>query len=232
MILFSFRLSFSHLLLSKADEYMEAVVGPYFSNDFIGLRELIDSLFTNKDDNSQTQVCRIDTETIANPFSLFLCHVTSDPVLQTASSWDRLILKRELSNYLHAYATQVKDSAHFSDWLQRANYKTKDSDSDTGTGSNGVSKETSTATTDTFFHWLRTTLANHTACPYAFAFVGCLLSSALGRAKECFPSVCQKYFANAACRHLPTMFRMYNNYGSVNRDSEGGNLNSVDSPEC
>lgn len=55
---------------------MEAVVGPYFSNDFIGLRELIDSLFTNEDDNNQTQVCRIDTEMIAKPLSRFMCHVT------------------------------------------------------------------------------------------------------------------------------------------------------------
>lgn len=95
-----------------------------------------------------------------------------------------------------------------------------------------ASQKTSTATTDTFFHWLRTTLANHTTCPYAFAFIGCLLSSSLGRGKECFPRVCQKYFANAACRHLSTMCRMYNDDGLVTHDSEERNLNSVDFPEC
>ena len=54
----------------------------------------------------------------------------------------------------------------------------------------------------------------------------------LGRGKgDCFKTVTQKYFANDLCRHLATMCRMYNDYGSVRRDRVEDNLNSVDFAE-
>ncbi|KAL1626218.1 hypothetical protein SLS54_003053 [Diplodia seriata] len=111
--------------------------------------------------------------------------------------------------------------------------KTSSSTSSTSTSS------TFTSPTASFFTWVRSTSADHTSCPYSFALVCAMLGSGGGggggstnkEEEDCFPLVSQKYFAADLCRHLATMCRMYNDYGSVRRDRVEGNLNSVDFAE-
>lgn len=82
-----------------------------------------------------------------------------------------------------------------------------------------------------FFRWVRNTSADHTSAPYTFHFVSCLLSSWVENGGDCFPSTLDKYYSAAMCQHLAAMCRMYNDYGSVIRDRDEGNVNSVDFPE-
>jgi hypothetical protein len=80
----------------------------------------------------------------------------------------------------------------------------------------------------TFFNWVRTTSADHTSCPYSFVFYLCLVGE--GRGSLSF-NMQQLYALEDACRHLAAMCRQYNDLGSVLRDKEERNLNSINFPE-
>ena len=120
-------------------------------------------------------------------------------------------MMRQLRIFLHAHVTQSEDNAKFINGAR---------------DTNGVRSFAN----DTFFQWVRTTSADHTSCPYSFSFVSCLMS-ALNNGQECFPTASEKYLAEDMCRHLATMCRMYNDYGSVSRDEAENNLNSINFPE-
>jgi len=122
---------------------------------------------------------------------------------------------RELRTFLHAHVAQNEDNARLASRKQKPNQNEDTHNSLTG---------------QTFFQWVRTTSADHTSCPYSFSFVSSLLSAHADGA-ECFSTVSEKYFAADLCRHLATMCRMYNDYGSLARDQAECNLNSVDFPE-
>jgi hypothetical protein len=66
-------------------------------------------------------------------------------------------------------------------------------------------------------------------CPYAYELLLCLLSD--GSGNDTFPSAEQKYYSAACNRHLSTLCRMENDYGSVPRDRLERNLNVIDFPE-
>ena len=83
-----------------------------------------------------------------------------------------------------------------------------------------------TAMTQTYHEWVRTTSADHTSCPYSFEFFRCLVASDTG--KDCFTGPLAQYLSQDVCRHLATMCRQYNDYGSMARDREEHNLNSMD----
>ncbi|KAH8836246.1 hypothetical protein RJ55_10009 [Drechmeria coniospora] len=83
----------------------------------------------------------------------------------------------------------------------------------------------------TYFDWVRTTSADDTSCPYSFEFFRCLVSSSICAGTDCFPGMRAQYLGQAASRHLATMCRQYNDYGSMARDLEEHNLNSVNFAE-
>jgi hypothetical protein len=69
--------------------------------------------------------------------------------------------------------------------------------------------------------------ADDTSCSYSFAFYMALCTHVLGtRQAAANPST--EYLFNALCESLATMCRMYNDYGSLARDSDEGNLNCID----
>lgn len=201
---FLFDLMVISFLNFQVDEYMEAVAGPSFAGELDELRGLIDYLITN--DQARSNNYRSG---VSAPLARFVSYILEHPATAHASNWDRENLKRELRIYLLAHVKQTEDNIELDGQLQEGLVKAR----------------------DTFFHWVRTTSADHTSCPYAFAFVSCSLSSSLCGGAPCFPTVRQKYFANAACQHLATMCRMHNDYGSVQRDASEGNLNSINFPE-
>ncbi|RAH55100.1 Ent-kaurene synthase [Aspergillus piperis CBS 112811] len=83
-----------------------------------------------------------------------------------------------------------------------------------------------TAMSQTYHEWVRTTSADHTSCPYSFEYFRCLVASDTG--KDCFTGPLAQYLSQDVCRHLATMCRQYNDYGSMARDREEHNLNSID----
>ena len=90
-----------------------------------------------------------------------------------------------------------------------------------------------------FYTWVHSTGADSISCPFSFAFLTCLTSASsrdlnrklIGLASDCFGSVRQKYLAQELSSHLATMSRLYNDYGSLERDRLEANINSINFPE-
>ena len=146
----------------------------------------------------------------------FITPFKTHPAVLRASPNDRLALLHELETFLHAHITHNSDSRH------------RNSHSTSNSNSNSNPSEPNTAP-KSFHSWVRSTSADHTSCPYSFAFYICLIAPKAGA--DCFASARAKFYAQDTVRHLASMCRMYNDYGSVRRDREEGNLNSVDFPE-
>ncbi|KAG8631511.1 hypothetical protein KVT40_000651 [Elsinoe batatas] len=83
----------------------------------------------------------------------------------------------------------------------------------------------------TLFQYVRSTGGDHVACAYSLSFMLCLISSSLCDGGEVFRTAEEKYLAAAAARHLTTMCRIYNDYGSLARDTAERNVNSMHYPE-
>ncbi|GBF67142.1 copalyl diphosphate synthase [Trichophyton mentagrophytes] len=215
----------------QADEFLEAVAGPQYTSRTPELRQVIDTLFSGKSSNSEflrgvkrpypeedeehrngNNGKSQNNREVVLPLTKFTTFVLNHPSVKSASAWDRNGLRRRLKEFLLAHVTQIEDNTRFQ--LEHPS-------------SGGVY---STAT-DSFSHWVRTTSAEHTSCPYSFQFVSCLLGASLGQGKDCFGTAEEKYMATSVCNHLSTMCRMYNDYGSVARDKAEGNVNSVNFPE-
>ncbi|KAL9107341.1 MAG: hypothetical protein Q9187_008442 [Circinaria calcarea] len=145
--------------------------------------------------------------------SRFVNHVLEHPASLSAPSAVRSLLAFELSRFLLAHLAQIRDNFRF-----------------------GAQAVTPTLSAPTFFssprtpyfEWVRTTSADHTSCPYSFVFFTCLIAPS---GLSCFTGVEQHYFLQALYRHLATMCRQYNDYGSIERDRLEQNLNSVNFPE-
>lgn len=140
------------------------------------------------------------------------------PHLQQASSSDRMHLRSELQTFLLSHIAQIEDNARFSAQEPRS--------------------QSSTAiflpTRSSYYEWAHTTGADSVSCPFSFAFFTCLLGSSLRQSRhpaDCFSSVHQSYLARDLCGHLAVMSRLYNDYGSLARDREEANVNSVNFPE-
>lgn len=218
----------------QADEFMEAVAGPLFEGRLSDLRQLINDLMQDKagqtladsnGSNSSKSNGHVPSGTDVDPHTAsyehvfttlarFVTYVAKHPAVVASSPWDRKVLRQQLRTFLLAHVAQTEDSTRFAE--------------QTGQKHKFCSPDTPFST------WVRTTSADHTSCRYSFAFVGCLLGSTLvpkGGGGDCFPSAAEKYLAAASCGHLATMCRMYNDIGSVARDRDEGNLNSVNFPE-
>ncbi|KAI0456306.1 Ent-kaurene synthase [Xylaria acuta] len=81
----------------------------------------------------------------------------------------------------------------------------------------------------TFFNWVHSTSADDTSCPLSFIFYSCVTRQQTGA--DIFTTPRAAYVAEDMCRHLSSMCRMYNDYGSAVRDRAEGNLNSLNFPE-
>lgn len=238
----------------QADEHMEAVAGPAFADDLGQLRHIIDAIchrYSSYQDDGQDDphiaagcspaaaggldidiankmALAAEQQTAVDPLLRFVKKVLRSPRIVAASPPDRRDLATELRIFLQAHVTQHADNSRFRQQQQLQPPRAR---------RHAIYQDPQ----DPFSRWVRTTSADHTSCPYSFAYATCLLSSSSppppaprqvgGGEGDCFPAVAEKYFAAAVCRHLATMCRMYNDYGSIRRDAAERNLNSVNFPE-
>ncbi|KAI1454031.1 Copalyl diphosphate synthase [Annulohypoxylon moriforme] len=211
----------------QADEFMEAVAGPSYTGNLDGLRNLINGIINSVQgtkiitngvelpshlNGEATPNGSTEEDDVSAGLTRFIEYVLNHPLVTSASLWSRKSLKWELGTFLRAHVSQTEDNLRF-------------------ISDNQQSGDVYSSASGTFFQWVRSTSADHTSCPYAFSFVSCLLSSLLANSEDCFATAGEKYLAADVCRHLATMCRMYNDYGSVLRDEAEGNLNSVNFPE-
>ena len=156
---------------------------------------------------------------IESVLSRFTHYIFTHPSVLHSPSTTQHQLRTSMATFLHAHVTQISDNARFSRQPRLAAPDTI----------NASPRPTIFATpTSAYYTWVRSTSADHTSCPYSFLFFACLIAKP---GEEAFESGKAKYLAHDLCRHLATMCRMYNDYGSVARDEEEGNLNSMNFPE-
>lgn len=248
----------------QVDEYMERVVERDFGNSLDDVRMLIQQLFieVSQESNGSSQRdekpteflnkseagslisnskapsqgdCdaakeQASTEDIRTMLRRFVKHILRHPAVLSSPKTLQARLAWELKTFLLAHVTHAEDN-------QRLRAQSGSAASDPS----GNERDFAGAPTQfnepgrTFYHWVRSTSADHTSCPFAFIFFNCLLHVADSRAGQGHSSILASartaYLAEDTCRHLASLCRMYNDLGSVARDADEGNLNSTCFPE-
>ncbi|KAL8924394.1 MAG: hypothetical protein Q9172_002696 [Xanthocarpia lactea] len=219
-------LMFLSVLNYQADEFMEAMVGVQFGHDLECIRNIITRACRQGSqvngragrENGELAPELLSGEKTAKVLSVkgveeilerFVDYVSNHPRVLNSPRSLRLQLSFELEKFLLAHVQQIDDN-------QRRSSET----------SNGAASYPKAQRT--YFDWVKNTSADHTSCPYSFVFWACLISEP---GENCFPNVKAMYLAQDMNRHLATMCRQYNDYGSVARDRTEGNLNSIDFEE-
>ena len=171
-----------------------------------------------------------DLVTIKAVLGRYMAIMLHNPAVLKAPQKMRNELGRELKDFLLAHIQHALDNARFS---------TEPAEKPPRACSNGTGPHASAeggrirqfkSPGYSFHKWANDISANHTSCPFSFVFFQCLSSRqdhhSTGRlgAKTA-------YLAENACCHLASLCRMYNDSGSLARDYDEVNLNSVNFPE-
>lgn len=169
------------------------------------------SMLRRGDHHKQCKSMEFDQ--IVGKFRQFAKYYMKHPETLRASIYDQEQLRLDLLDYLLAHLTQINDNADLREQDIPDTHATKVFHSSRGS----------------FFDWIRSTSGNHTAGPFAFSFFLCLFGPGDGR--DSLETVEVKYIAQDVSRHLASMCRLYNDWGSVLRDRDEDNLNSIQFPE-
>lgn len=177
------------MLNYEVDEFMKALAGVNYAQYIQELRHLIDDVIfsiskeseacangtvhglTNESDMNMRVnkhhpgIPESQREEVMQPLRRFVTSALSYPSILSASAWNRKNMICELRIYLQTHVTQSEDNM----LLKYINF------------TDGIMRET-------FFRWVRKTLADHTSAPYTFISVSCLLSSWIENEKDCFAS--------------------------------------------
>jgi aphidicolan-16beta-ol synthase/syn-copalyl-diphosphate synthase len=228
------------MLIYQSDEYMEGVIGKCFKHNLTPIKRIIRRLCRPPLDLSEApqEVLAIHNQEAFTPeasspiepdlkeadvalaeveqtLSRFVSYFLDHPKVKQASVHDQALAYCKLRDFLLAHCTQIEDNTRLSQQQQPWNKATATALA--GTGGR------------TYHEWVNTTSAEHTSCPFSFYLVACHAHPRDG--SDFFAGAQQKYVAESLCRHLATMCRQYNDFGSVARDRSEGNLNSVNFPE-
>lgn len=237
------------MFVYQVDEFMESVVEKECGNNLEAVKTVVHRLCSDPSYNSKSVVNSSnfteDRDGI-NGHSISLGKVNDilgrfvsyfrHPAVESSPAHLHTRVSQELETFLLAHITHAEDNLR----LQ------KQGDDVPGTSSpshliqrppssNGALPVTNEGIPPpylnpgrTFFNWVRSTSADHTSCPLSFAFYSCIAKQG---AINIFSTPRVAYVAEDMCRHLSTMCRMYNDYGSVVRDKAEVNLNSLNFPE-
>lgn len=149
-------------------------------------------------------------EEVTLVLSTFISHILQHPSIQNAHVSLRRWLQYELKTFLHAHITHISDCVGLS------------------LPEGMSSSRTIQAPPSTYYNWVRGTGADHTSCPYSFVFYLCLCVPV---GENPIASAHQRFLLEDACHSLATLCRQYNDFGSVARDRQEENLNSINFPE-
>ncbi|PVH96124.1 hypothetical protein DM02DRAFT_731392 [Periconia macrospinosa] len=142
----------------------------------------------------------------------YMKDVLFHPEVRSASRFDRENVRMELRDFLLAHIIQMEDNARLPA---------------------GSTLVTLSPPRTSFYTWSRSTGSQHTSALLSFAFYSCLLTSGKGAKgrQDCFPGALLKYHASDLASHLAVMSRLFNDWSSIQRDLEEGNVNSLHFPE-
>ena len=222
----------------QVDEYMEAVVAAHFGDQLDEVEMVIDNILTpnavqvrrkrcrssspdaqetarpaadtpprSDDGSNSVKEASMPLQTIETVLRSYVDHVLKHAKVTTSPLAIKSHLRSELQAFLLTHVAQIKHS------MRMCLKPTTEHAFNPGIS---------------YYRWVRSISGDHTSCPFSFVFFSCLISPP---GKACFKTSKQRYLAQDMCRHLSTMCRQYNDYGSVARDREEKNLNSIDFAE-
>ncbi|OCK76819.1 hypothetical protein K432DRAFT_264366, partial [Lepidopterella palustris CBS 459.81] len=219
------------MLNFQADAYIEKVVGKKFGKNLEIVRKVIDNVCTpseyqnasitningfHEEDlptEGTTAMMNVshedhapDLREIKEVLSRYANFVLGHPSVRRSKPGMQSRVRKELAIYLHAQVTSIDDN------LRLAKSRT----------------DPDFQSVSSLYEWVRTTGADHTSCPYSFAFFQCLITPA---GKDCCSTVPQSYLMQDLGRQLATSCRMLNDYGSIARDQADCNFNCIDCRE-
>ncbi|ORY11849.1 hypothetical protein BCR34DRAFT_483610 [Clohesyomyces aquaticus] len=206
------------LLMYQIDEFMESVVGGEAMVEDLesATKTLKNSNGTmtpvspNAGTHSPSRLTPLSSPPTSNPHNeilttlqTFKSHILTSSSLLRSPPWLPLWLRQELSTFLLSHISQLEASRSHSP--------------------SPTKPQPSTYTT-----FLHLTSAPSTSCPFSFPYYLSLLPS-----PQTTPlaSGLPRYLAQSLISHLANMCRQHNDIGSLARDRDEGNLNSVDFAE-
>ncbi|KUI56675.1 Copalyl diphosphate synthase [Cytospora mali] len=170
----------------------------------------------------------------------FVARILRHPAVLSSPSGLQTRLAFELETFLLAHITHSQDNYRLrAQWKINGDSSLHPQRSDTRAYAQGSPGTQYREPGRTFYHWVRSTSADHTSCPFSFVFFNCLVHDAAAASSDTsqpnhggiLASARTAYLAEDACRHLASLCRMYNDIGSVARDADERALNSVNFPE-
>lgn len=200
----------------QVDEFFDGVVSNGDLKAISELRYTIESLFSKRGSSKQQNGVKNGQKNgtgkglmtdFYEQLDEFCQFVLSYPRIQNASTRDKTQLELELKAYLLAHTQQCEDSIR----LRRLNSK-------------GISSGPNTS----YIRWVQTIATDHLSSRYAFAFLTCLLGN---NEEDYLPNAEVRYIAQDCCTHLSVVCRMFNDYGSLDRDLQEAHMNSLFFPE-
>lgn len=211
------------------DEYMESNVIHFSADEFAQFRNAMGELSASDREEidfgvKQTTESPAKTKDLSprstrlegaiSVFTQFMDDVLGYSNVCNASLSDRFELRLETVKYLLYHITQSEDNIRFSKQQHAPGRNTK------------------FLTPRMPYHtWVHTIGAGHVSGPFAFAFLTCLLGGSVRKGCDCFGTITQKLIAFKMNSHIGSFCRIYNDYGSVSRDREEFNINSINFPE-
>ncbi|KAI1345533.1 hypothetical protein F5Y01DRAFT_323101 [Xylaria sp. FL0043] len=245
------------ILNFHADEYMEGFIEKYFAKDLNSVRQIVEHLFVDVHANMQNdprtatqsgwqnpnrQATDIKNNVLHNALeyrpslqdvrdvlSRFVRQILGHPAVLSSPARLQTRLAFDLKIFLLSHITQAEDNCRLRAGLS------VDSDFESRDARRGDYHRPGRS----FYRWVRDVSADHTSCPFSFVFFECLVHAAPScpvqtRTIENTDTMYRArtaYLAEDTCRHLASLCRMYNDYGSLARDVEEHTLNSVNFPE-
>lgn len=222
------------MFIFLVDEYLESNVAQFSTEEFEAFRQSVEEIHPEddslamdlslpgflQDKNTNTPAGKDQpppslSNRLQEAISVFQSWATTVmkyPRVKDASRSDLLELRSETKRYILYHLTQLEDNARFAK-------------QDSSASTRFMTPRTSYQT------WVHTVGAGHVSGPFSFAFFVCSMGGSVRHGADCFTGVKQKIIAYNMNTHLGTYCRMYNDYGSIMRDQEERNLNSVNFPE-
>jgi hypothetical protein len=227
------------MFIFLVDEYMEGCIAAFSTQELAELRSGIVQIFALEGDwaTAYQKFLKEGKRNTPNPLSVmnrpindsvvsflvtdalavffrWASYLMTYPSLQLASALDLHALRVESKNYLLYHIHQTADN-------QR------------------LASQTPFNPSTPFRHpsmgyapWLHTIGGGHIAATFALTWVqACVGHKVRGPGHDCFSSVKQKCMVWNANSHSAKQLRMFNDYGSVVRDVDERNLNSIQFPE-
>ncbi|PSN61567.1 hypothetical protein BS50DRAFT_651821 [Corynespora cassiicola Philippines] len=195
------------MLNYQADEFVELQIPLCKEDQVFEVRNALnEQLVEHADKNAEKEVSQRShieaSEMILQTFAKYIDRILNHPHIQNAPLDRRLLVRQELIGYLQAQISTI-----------------------------GAKEKLGTKSS--FFDWIHTFGARDTSCPFSFAYYLCIVNFADSNSSKS-PNkhqsiTCEaEYLLRDLCGSLSRLCRIYNDYGSIHRDREEGNLNSID----